>query len=67
MAWVTFLDDRFEQKWFPLLSGTGKQLEWNEDTQTGTFAFAKFVHGDRGFGVAPTSQMILGNAVKDNF
>jgi hypothetical protein len=66
MAWVTFLDDDFETNWFPLLSGSGQQLEWNDDTRVGSFAFAKFLHGDHKFGVAPTSQMILGNSVKDN-
>ena len=66
MAWITFLDDNFETNWFPLLSGSGQQLEWNDDIRVGSFAFAKFIHDGRRFGVAPTSQMILGNSVKDN-
>ena len=27
MAWITFLDDDFENKWFPVTDITGKQLE----------------------------------------
>jgi hypothetical protein len=57
MAWVTFADDGWQTKWFPISTITGVQLEWT-DTDGSGWTY---------FGIAPTSQVLMNNAVRDNF
>ena len=72
MAWVTFADDGWQTKWFPISTITGEQLKWIDsdrimDLCREQFNDDAFWHGWTYFGIAPTSQMILNNAVRDNF
>tara|TARA_R110000803_G_scaffold8577_8_gene27430 strand:+ start:1885 stop:2121 length:237 start_codon:yes stop_codon:yes gene_type:complete len=71
MAWVTFQNDGFETKWFPVTSIIGVQLEWTDSNEIMKLCREQF-NNIRGngwtyFGIAPTSQMMLNNSVKDNF
>ena len=68
MAWVTFLDNGWETKWFPVLCPiTRRHLEFDSET-TMDHCRAQFNNEDNwvSFGIAPTSQMVIGNAVRDN-
>ena len=64
LAWVTFLDNDFEQKWYPVRNYLGIQQEFDGEA---TYKFCQRNLSDRQWGIAPTSQMILRNAVRDNF
>jgi len=67
MAWVTFLDNGWETKWFPVLCpSTGVQLEF--DVSIMDHCRLKFNKKDNwvSFGIAPTSQMIMKHSVRDN-
>jgi hypothetical protein len=66
MAWVTFLEDGFQTKWHPVTDVFGNQLKFDDTimdhcraqfNQKGNWVY---------FGIAPTSQMLLRNAVRDN-
>jgi len=68
-AWVTFLVDEngdaevWEKVWFPV-EVFGEHLDFDGDN---TMNICRLVFGsDRTFGIAPTSQMIKGNSVRDN-
>ena len=71
-AWVTFLvDDNgdtgvWEKEWFPVVVN-GIHLDFDEED---TMTICRIVFGEavkaRTFGIAPTSQMLLGNSVRDN-
>ena len=39
MAWITFLDDDFGNKWFPVTDITGKQLECRNLDEDETIMF----------------------------
>lgn len=62
-AWITFADNGFEEIWFPL-ELNGVHLDWDSnlimDKCRSTFP-------DKIWGIAPTSQMIMNNASRDNF
>ena len=62
-AWVTFLDEDFQRIWHPI-EIAGIHVEWHSQI---IMQVARERWSDRGFGIAPTSQMILQNAVRDNF
>jgi hypothetical protein len=67
MAWVTFLDNGWETKWFPVLCPiTKRQLEF--DVSIMDHCRLQFNKKDNwvSFGIAPTSQMIMKNSVRDN-
>ena len=66
MAWVTFMDDGWETKWHPVTDASGKQLEWNEGIMD--FCRVQFNISTNwvSFGIAPTSQMMVKNSVRDN-
>ena len=68
MAWVTFLNDGWETKWFPVLCPiTKRQLEFDSET-TMDHCRIIFNNDDNwvSFGIAPTSQMVIRNSVRDN-
>ena len=68
MAWVTFLEDGYQTKWYPILCPiTGNQLPFDDTIMNR--CRAEFNNPDRKvyFGIAQTSQMLMGNAVRDNF
>ncbi len=67
MAWVTFMADGWEVKWFPVLCPiTSRHLEWSEKIMN--HCRAQFNNEDNwvSFGIAPTSRMIMQSAVRDN-
>lgn len=66
MAWVTFLDQDFEKVWFPVTNKHGHQLEWDSAIVM-DFCREQFNRFGIQFGIAPTSQMVMGNSVRDNF
>lgn len=68
MAWITFLSDDFETKWFPITDAKGVQFEWTDSIQIMNHCRSQFNVDDKwvSFGIAPTSQMLMKNAVKDN-
>ena len=70
MAWVTFLEDGFQTKWYPVLDPiTGQQLEFDDNIMDRCRAQYNGTHGGvwTHFGIAPTSQMLMQNSVRDNF
>ena len=69
MAWVTFLEDGYQTKWYPILCPiTGKQLPFDDTIMDRCRAEFNGANGNRTyFGIAQTSQMLMGNAVRDNF
>ena len=63
MAWITFMHDGWQTKWHPVTSMGGHHFEFDSE---GTMDFCRKHFGNVSFGIAPTSQMVMGNAVKDN-
>jgi len=69
MAWITFMEDGWETKWYPVLCPvTGNQLKFDDTIMDRCRAQFNGAHGGTWtyFGIAPTSQMMLKNAVRDN-
>ena len=66
MAWVTFLHDGWETKWHPVLDLL-KNLEF-DDENIKLYCRIIFNNDDNwvSFGIAPTSQMVIRNSVRDN-
>jgi hypothetical protein len=66
MAWVTFMEDGWQTIWHPITDVAGNHLEFDESIMD----HCRSQFNKKGswvtFGIAPTSQMILGNAVRDN-
>ena len=64
-AWVTFSDEDFEKVWHPVLDSKGNHIDFDSEV---TMNHCRIKWGKkRTFGIAPTSQKKLGNAVRDNF
>ena len=67
MAWVTFLDNGWQTKWFPVLCPiTGKHLEFDDSIMNHCRAQFNNEQNWVSFGIAPTSQMMMKNSVRDN-
>ena len=68
MAWVTFMEDGWQTIWHPITDVSGNQLEWSDSNKIMNHCRAQFNKEGSwvSFGIAPTSQMILENAVRDN-
>ena len=66
MMWITFLNDEWEKKWFKLEHQDGTQVHWDEDIQNTIMDLARDLWGRTQFGIANTSQMLVGNAMRDN-
>lgn len=66
MAWVTFIDNGWETIWHPVTDIMGKQLMWSEDIMD--HCRTQFNNNENwiSFGIAPTSQMIIKNSVRNN-
>jgi len=66
MAWVTFIDNGWETIWHPVTDIMGKQLMWSEDIMN--HCRAQFNNNENwiSFGIAPTSQMLIKNSVRNN-
>lgn len=63
MAWITFISEGWETKWCPVIDALGNHLEF-DSKEIMNICRANFK--DVGFGIAPTSQMIISNSVKNN-
>lgn len=69
MAWVTFLGEGWQTQWYPIVDPiTSRQLPFDDTIMDRCRAQYNGANGGvwTYFGIAPTSQMILGNAVRDN-
>lgn len=66
MAWVTFMEDGWQTKWHPVTDVAGNHLEFDESVMDHCRSQFNKEGSWVTFGIAPTSQMILGNAVRDN-
>ena len=69
MAWITFFNDGWEKKWYPILDPiTGQQLAFDDTIMDRCRAQYNGAHGGvwTYFGIAPTSQMLMGNDVRNN-
>ena len=68
MSWVTFMQDGWETKWFPITDVRGVQLEWTDSNEIMNHCRSQFNVNDKWvtFGIAPTSQMLIRNSVRDN-
>ena len=69
MAWITFLEDGYQTKWYPILCPiTDNQLPFDDTIMDRCRAEFNGANGYwTYFGIAQTSQMLMGNAVRDNF
>jgi hypothetical protein len=63
MAWITFMHDGWETKWHAITDAAGKHLEFDSEA---IMDFCRAHFGNVTFGIAPTSQMLMENAVRDN-
>jgi hypothetical protein len=66
MAWITFMGDRWETKWYPITDVAGNHLEFDDTIMD--YCRAQFNNKENWvqFGIAPTSQMLMKNSVRDN-
>jgi len=66
-AWITFLDDDFEDKWQPLtleVYGKEKHLDWHPRI---SMDIARSKYPDRKWGISYCEQKDMNNACRDNF
>ena len=67
MAWVTFMDEGWQTQWYPIVDTiTGVQLPFDDTIMDRCRSQFNKEGSWVTFGIAPTSQMILENAVRDN-
>jgi len=66
MAWVTFLEDGWETKWHPVTDVFGNHLEFDDTIMDHCRVQFNNPHNKVYFGIAQTSQMLMGNSVRDN-
>ena len=62
-AWVTFASNGFEQIWIPL-ELNGVHLNWDSNL---IMEICRSTFPEEGWGISPTSQMIMNHACRDNF
>jgi hypothetical protein len=67
MAWVTFMGDGWETKWHPVLCPiTGRKLVFDDTIMDRCRSQFNKEENWVYFGIAPTSQMLMKNSVRDN-
>ena len=66
MAWITFSHDGWESVWHPVLDNQGNHLPFDSGIMDSCRTRFNNVDNWITFGIAPTSQMLLRNAVRDN-
>lgn len=68
MAWITFLSDGWQTIWHPITDVIGNHLEWTDSNDIMNHCRSQFNNKENwvSFGIAPTSQMLIQNAVRDN-
>ena len=67
MMWITFADENFETKWSPLQHEDGTQVHWDLDIEDVIMDFTRESFPNVKWGIANTSQMLMGNTMRDNF
>lgn len=65
-AWVTFLSEGWKTKWYPVTDTAGRHLDFDDTIMDHCRAQFNKKENWVSFGIAPTSQMLLQNAVRDN-
>jgi hypothetical protein len=66
MAWITFMHDGWETKWLPVTDVMGNHLEFDDTIMNHCRSQFNREGNWVSFGIAPTSQMLMKNAVRDN-
>ena len=66
MAWVTFLHDEWEGKWHPVTDVAGNHLEFDDSIMDHCRSQFNNKENWVSFGIAPTSQMLIKNTVRNN-
>jgi hypothetical protein len=66
MAWVTFFNDGWETQWYPITDVFGNHLPFDDTTMDHCRTQFNNTENWVYFGIAPTSQMLMRNAVRDN-
>ena len=66
MAWITFLHEGWETKWYPVTDTKGTHLEFDDTIMDHCRQQFNEKKNWVTFGIAPTSQMIINNSVRDN-
>jgi len=66
-AWVTFMNEDWENIWHPVTDALGNHLDWSSE-HIMNHCRVQFNNSNNWvtFGIAPTSQMLMKNAVRDN-
>ena len=67
MMWITFLDNNFENKQFRLETEDLGWIEWNEDNSNLIMDICREEFSNEKWGISNTSQMLMGNSMRDNF
>lgn len=65
-AWITFMDEEWQTEWHPVTDVLGNHLDWSDGIMDHCRAQFNNVNNWRSFGIACTSQMLMGNAQRDN-
>lgn len=66
MAWVTFMGEGWGTTWHPVTDVMGNHLEFDDTIMD--HCRSQFNNEEKwvSFGIAPTSQMLMKNSVRDN-
>ena len=67
MMWITFVDNNFQKKWFRLETEDLGWVEWNEDNSDLIMDVCREEFSNEKWGISNTSQMLMGNSMRDNF
>ena len=67
MMWITFAGNDFQNKWFRLETEDLGWIEWDEDNSNLIMDICREEFSNEKWGIANTSQMLMGNAMRDNF
>tara|TARA_R110002020_G_scaffold460429_2_gene678916 strand:- start:295 stop:525 length:231 start_codon:yes stop_codon:yes gene_type:complete len=67
-AWITFMAEDWQKVWHPITDVIGNHLDWNDSNEIMNHCRRQFNNENNWvtFGIAPTSQMEIGNAVRDS-
>jgi hypothetical protein len=66
MAWVTFMDEGWQTKWHPVTDVVGNHLEFDDSIMNHCRSQFNNKENWVTFGIAPTSQMMMQNSVRNN-
>jgi hypothetical protein len=66
MAWVTFMDEGWQTVWHPVTDVMGNHLEFDDTIMDHCRSQFNNEENWVTFGIAPTSQMLMQNSVRDN-